>query len=98
VNLRAFGHRIDSAGTAWVANFNGNSVTGLRAGGTALSGSAIYGNTKITVPSGIALDSNGNVYVTSGTKVGKLSEAQQRGFLISQLSRTMLIQVRGGGD
>jgi streptogramin lyase len=81
---------IDSAGTAWVANFNGNSVTGLRAGGTALSGSPFTGNTKITVPSGIALDSNGNVYVTSGTNGSSVVKLSNAGSYISTFTDNAL--------
>jgi streptogramin lyase len=81
---------VDSAGTAWVANFDGNSVTGLRAGGTAVSGSPFAGNTNITVPSGIALDSSGNVYVTSGTNGSSVVKLSNAGSYISTFTDNAL--------
>jgi sugar lactone lactonase YvrE len=58
---------IDSAGTAFFTNFNGNSVTGISSAGALIAGSPFTGNSNISVPSGIALDSIGNLYVTSST-------------------------------
>src|SRR6202012_2976808 len=62
---------LDSAGNAFIANFNGNSVTGLTNSGVALSGSPFPGSgNNITSPTGIALDASGNVFVTSATAGG----------------------------
>ena len=68
---------LDSAGDAFVSNFNGNSVTGLTSAGTALSGSPFTGSSNnISVPTGIAVGPSGNVYVTSGNgSVIKLTNA-----------------------
>ena len=58
---------MDSGGNAFVANFNGNSVTGLTSAGVALGGSPFTGSSNnITVPSGIAVSPAGTVYATSG--------------------------------
>jgi hypothetical protein len=58
---------IDSQNHVFAANFNGNSVTELSNTGAALNSSPFTGSgNDITSPSGIALDTAGNVYVTSG--------------------------------
>lgn len=58
---------VDPSNNVWVANFNGNSVTALTNSGTPLPNSPFTGSgNNITVPTGIAIGSTGNVYVTSG--------------------------------
>jgi hypothetical protein len=58
---------IDSQNHVFAANFNGNSVTELSNNGAALNSSPFTGSSNdIASPSGIALDTTGDVYVTSG--------------------------------
>lgn len=58
---------IDSQNHVFAANFNGNSVTELSSTGAPLNSSPFTGSSNnIANPSGIALDSAGNIYVTSG--------------------------------
>jgi sugar lactone lactonase YvrE len=68
---------LDSGGNAFVANFNGNSVTGLTSAGVALGGSPFTGSSNnITVPGAIAVSPTGTVYVTSGSgSIVNLSDA-----------------------
>ena len=58
---------LDSASNAFIANFNGNSVTELSSAGTNMNGSPFTGNANnITLPTGLAVGPSGSVYVTSG--------------------------------
>jgi len=76
---------LDSGSNAFVANFNGNSVTGLNSSGVALGGSPFTGSSNnITVPSGIAVNSTGNVYVTSGT--GSIVNLSNAGAFVATLN------------
>jgi streptogramin lyase len=59
---------IDTLGDAWVANFNGNSLTQLHSDGTPSSFSPItqaYGSFTVSMPTGIAIDSNNMVWVSN---------------------------------
>jgi hypothetical protein len=58
---------LDSGSNAFIANFNGNSVTGLNSAGVPLSGTPFTGSSNnITVPNAIAVGPAGTIYVTSG--------------------------------
>ena len=62
---------VDSAGNAFIANFNGNSVTELSNTGANQNGSPFFGtgtssaNSNVVTPSGIAIGPAGSAYVTS---------------------------------
>ena len=68
---------LDSANTAWIANFNGNSVTALSKSGQTVSGSPYTGGNAISVPTGIAVGiGSGAIFVTSGSgAIVKLNNA-----------------------
>ena len=75
---------VDSNGTAWVANFNGNSVSALTTAGVAVSGSPFTGNSNITVPTAVAVGPTGAIYVTSGS--GSVVNLTNAGAYSSSLS------------
>jgi len=68
---------INSAGNAFVTNFNGTTVSGIAANGAGiLANSPFPGDGLVTVPNGIAVDASGNVFFSSGNgTVEKLSSA-----------------------
>ena len=57
------GIAIDASGSAWVTNFNGNSVSGISAAGTFITGGSGITGTNLTNPLGIAIDPAGNLWV-----------------------------------
>jgi len=75
---------IDSNGNAWVAYYNGNSITQLLSNGSASSFSPItqgfYPGYEVSQPTGIAIDSNNQVWVSNsglqdmGTYTGLTSQ------------------------
>ncbi len=54
---------IDATGNAWVANYNGSSVTEFSALGAVLSTGLGYGGGGLYLPNGIAIDASGNVWL-----------------------------------
>jgi NHL repeat len=76
---------LDSSSNAFVANFNGNSVSGLTSAGVALGGSPFTGSSNnITVPGSIAVGPAGTVYVTSGN--GSIINLSNAGAYVAALN------------
>jgi sugar lactone lactonase YvrE len=76
---------LDSGSNAFVANFNGNSVTGLTSAGAAIGASPFTGSSNnISVPTAIAVNSTGSIYVTSGT--GSVVNLSNTGSFVATLN------------
>jgi len=100
-----YGIAIDSAGSAWIANQGGSSVTKLSSTGAPISPFAGYTGGGLNAPSGIAIDGPGNVWmVNSGnstlTKLSNLGAAlsPSAGFAGGGLSGPAGLAIDGRGN
>jgi hypothetical protein len=76
VGANGSGIAIDGLGNAWVTNAGGSSVIELSSSGSILSGASGYRGGGMGSPWGIAIDLNGNAWIsTLGTKVYEISSS-----------------------
>jgi streptogramin lyase len=57
------GIAIDASGSAWITNFNSNSVTGINAAGSVITGGSGLTGPPVINPVGITIDPTGNLWV-----------------------------------